>query len=192
MIVKGGVFDRITNNRVLAELCGAKWLDHEGSSGIWFPVLSKDDSHQGLKLYKTIQGNLGTLNYAKGETKALTTKVTQYACVNNIQTEVEETEDQEIPEIRGMKILVFDISEKLIKSSDDRMESEQGTPKSDEGKCIKCGELQYESFSGDGNPKRCVCGTDIVPLVLGLQTNKTTLKTVQKKYQRRIFSKKVG
>ena len=55
----------------------------------------------------------------------------------------------------GVKVLAFDISEKVIKSIDDRLESEQGTPKSTEGKCKKCGKIQYDSFREDRDPNKC-------------------------------------
>ena len=74
LVIKGGVFDRITDNKVLAELCGATWIVNEGNSGIWFPVLDKNDTHEGMKLYKTIQEKPGVLRYATCETSALAAK----------------------------------------------------------------------------------------------------------------------
>ena len=113
MIIKGGVFDRITDNEVLAELCGAKWLVNEGNSGIWFPVLSKTDNHEGLKLYKTMQGRPGVLNYARCETSALTAETAPYACFGNAKPADKEAEEENIEEVAGMKLLAFDISEKM-------------------------------------------------------------------------------
>ena len=64
MIVKGGVFDKITDNKVLADLCGAKWIKKNENSGIWFPILGKEENPEGSNLYKTIQSEPGTLQYA--------------------------------------------------------------------------------------------------------------------------------
>ena len=78
MVIKGGVFDKITDNKVLAELCGAKWIDNVGNSRIWFPVLD-NDFHVGMKLYKTIQEKAGMLRYATCETSAYVAKGTLHA-----------------------------------------------------------------------------------------------------------------
>ena len=113
------------------------------------PCLGQNDTHEGVKLYKTIQEKPGVVNYATCETSALAAEATLYACSGEAKkTDKEVEEDTNFETKGGMKVLAFDISEKIMKSTDDRMESEQGTPRSDEGKCKKCGESNTRASMG--------------------------------------------
>ena len=59
-----------------------------------------------------------------------------------------------------IEVLTYDLCQELREEVDDRLGSEQGTPKSIDDRCPVCAKYNSDTFTGNSANNRCACGVN--------------------------------
>ena len=167
MMLKGGVFEKRRDAHTLSKLSGVKLVTVDGEERISFPTKNRKDTDAGINLYHEIQNVPGLLEYNTTESCSIAYDeelqeeyiLANPAAIDEVSAEtlIKEREEERLEPgitvrgegegVIGIQVLDFEICQEMKDEVDDKLVSEQGTPKSIDNKFIKCGTGNSDAYT---------------------------------------------